>query len=97
MLREYTGKHACPDCVTKLRAGHSATQKGIIDLAAEAPRVEYADNLETDRSDEYIAGYKEGYASDPSVADDTLDRGGEFKEGYTEGRADKITASFTYR
>lgn len=61
VLREYTGRNACGDCITKLRAGISPDAKDFETLLSEEPEKSSVEvHIFTDRSPGYIKGYGDG-------------------------------------
>lgn len=84
-LRVYTQRHACEDCINKLRSGTHPNQPTLVELVeskpvtAEAPEV-----LFTDRSTRYKLGYIAAQSGAP--AGPLAQRSDDYREGYKDGQ-----------
>lgn len=68
VLRTYTGRYACGDCVSKLRAGIAPDQPELEALLDTTPTTSNVGEILTDRSLAYNSGYSDGLEGRPGDA-----------------------------
>lgn len=97
VLRVYTGRRACKECIDKLRVGIAPDQVGVVEAldAAGAFRTgEY--DLITDRSAAYLNGFSAGRNGEAFIEKYHLlsDEYRDYREGYDEGQSQREAQDF---
>jgi hypothetical protein len=91
VLRQYTGRIACGDCIAKLRAGispHAQDFEAALDAPAFPAPVNPNGAIFTDVSRDYRTGHDDGYAGRPFEPENyILESVDECRNGWVDGSA----------
>jgi len=94
VLRSRSGRLACRDCISKMRAGLAIDQPDYETLLAEDPKTAYVDGIFSDRHVSYDLGYRQGLDGESTLSPVELEKLeanlDEYYEGHSDGEEARI-------